>query len=313
MRRLADTTSLSGRARRLALCAAVAGMLAVPSGAAAADPACGDTVNHDVTLQHNLDCTAGGTNGLIVGKDGITIDLNGHKITGNGGADGYYGIDDESHDKVTVKNGTLKDWETGVYAYYGSHSTFSHLKAISDDPGNYKGFYIYYTGADRFDHVTSTDADTGFYLEYNGSLRLSNAKATGYDSYGVYMDEDAGDLISDSNSQGDAGATASSIGFYDYEGVGNTYVRDTGLRGYDGFQIERPVRIHLSHVTGNGNSDSGVWFKDDAASSGYTGNSIKNSRAMNNDYGFYSDSPGVASADNVALDNLYGCYYIACN
>ncbi len=302
------------RPRALApVLAAAAGLVGLPAVAQAAGPSCGDTVTHDVKLHANLDCSGGGTAGLIVGKNGVTIDLGGHSITGAGGVDGYYGIDDESHDKVTVENGTIKNFYDDLYVYYGSQSRFSKLKLVSDDPGSYTGAYVSGTGNDTLDHITSTDAYDSFYLEDNGSLHVSASKAMGYFDDGFYVSNDAGDRIANSYAKGDPSVSTTSLGFYDYEGSGNSYAHDTGLHGYDGFQLERPTRIHLSHVVGKHNSDSGVWFRDDAPSSGYVGNSIKNSLATDNNYGLYSDSPGVASARNKAFDNVYGCYYVACN
>jgi len=59
----------------------------VPGGAAAktaAGPSCGATITKSITLKANLDCSAGGMNGLNVGKSGIVINLNGHSIIGAG-------------------------------------------------------------------------------------------------------------------------------------------------------------------------------------------------------------------------------------
>ena len=43
---------------------------------------CGDTITADTTLDRDLtDCP---NNGIVVGADGITLDLNGHTISGDG-------------------------------------------------------------------------------------------------------------------------------------------------------------------------------------------------------------------------------------
>jgi hypothetical protein len=54
---------------------------ALGSGQALASPvACGDTITHDTTLHNDLtNCT---TDGLVIGADNITLDLNGHTIDG---------------------------------------------------------------------------------------------------------------------------------------------------------------------------------------------------------------------------------------
>jgi len=53
-------------------------LVAIP--ASGAHLSCGDTVTTDTTLDSDLTCTT--TSGLIIGADDITIDLNGHTISG---------------------------------------------------------------------------------------------------------------------------------------------------------------------------------------------------------------------------------------
>ncbi len=71
---------------------------------------CGVTVVSNVTMDHDLiDCPA---DGLIVGADDITIDLNGHTIDGPGTFDFEWdGIDNGAgHDGVIVVDGTVQDF-----------------------------------------------------------------------------------------------------------------------------------------------------------------------------------------------------------
>ena len=62
---------------------AVAGVLALASTAGAStDVSCGDTITTDTTLHHNLvNCP---NNGLVIGADNVTLDLNYHRIDGDG-------------------------------------------------------------------------------------------------------------------------------------------------------------------------------------------------------------------------------------
>lgn len=87
----------------------VLGWLALAAGPAAAQPlTCGDTVTHDTTLTGDLlDCSG---DGLVIGADGITVDLNGHTISGRiilGGSLDQVGIDNRGHDGLTIRNGIL--------------------------------------------------------------------------------------------------------------------------------------------------------------------------------------------------------------
>jgi parallel beta-helix repeat protein len=76
--------------------------------------ACGQVVTTDVRLATDLvDCPGPG---LVVGADGVTIDLNGHTIDGDGRFQGSdAGIDNGvRHTDVTIKNGTIKEFDAGV-------------------------------------------------------------------------------------------------------------------------------------------------------------------------------------------------------
>src|SRR4051794_18038055 len=93
--------------RTLPIAALTALAFAIPSVAQATTVHCGETVRKDVILKKDLDCSAGGTGGLVVGADGITIDLNHHSITGAGGPDGYEGIENDGYNDVTIENGAV--------------------------------------------------------------------------------------------------------------------------------------------------------------------------------------------------------------
>ena len=75
-------------------------------------PACGQTVRHDVTLRGDLGPCPG--DGLVVGADGITIDLGGHAIISASGA--HTGIDTTGHRRITVRHGALRSFGVQIAA-----------------------------------------------------------------------------------------------------------------------------------------------------------------------------------------------------
>src|SRR5436190_8750584 len=105
-------TSIRGALLASALGAA---LLAAPAGAQALS--CGDSVFKDVTLKADLDCSASDSGGLVVGADGVTIDLNRHTIMGPGGAAGYVGIENEGYRNVTIKRGSIRAFQDDVFLY----------------------------------------------------------------------------------------------------------------------------------------------------------------------------------------------------
>jgi hypothetical protein len=169
-------------------CALGGASLVVPSAAYAAQPHCGDVVKHDVKLTHNLKCAGSGGDGLEIGKDGVDINLNGHKIIGP--ASSYDGIDNGGgYDGVTVRNGTIKGFYNGVYNYYAARLHLSHLDIDLKGTNSSYGVYAYYGLNDRIDHVTVDNASYAFYLYDHDGLRLTRSKATGNSSgstYGLY-------------------------------------------------------------------------------------------------------------------------------
>ena len=94
--------------------------------AAARLPACGDTVKADVKLKADLeDCP---NNGLLIGANGVEIDLNGHTISGdgkdhrpcpNGACD--LGIAIEHHKGVTVGGGRVTGFGLGIDVFKAAH------------------------------------------------------------------------------------------------------------------------------------------------------------------------------------------------
>jgi parallel beta-helix repeat protein len=84
-------------------------------------PKCGDTITTDTTLHRDLvNCP---NNGIIIGADGITLDLNGHTIHGDAAPfSGCHprtevcdvGVVNDGHDRVTVTHGSVSGFDGGV-------------------------------------------------------------------------------------------------------------------------------------------------------------------------------------------------------
>jgi len=72
---------------------------------------CGEVVTEDVLLDGDLTCS--GT-ALVIGADGITVDLNGHTIASEDGEG--IGVDNSGGFKsITIKNGTIDGFKEAVY------------------------------------------------------------------------------------------------------------------------------------------------------------------------------------------------------
>jgi parallel beta-helix repeat protein len=115
--------SISRTRRALLGTAFVTSLLTLPAAPATADAlACGTVVTTSITLTGDLGPCTG--DALIAGADGITIDLGGHTISGTGtGA----GVRVAQRTGVTVTNGTIQGFHTGVVLDESTYSTVSKL------------------------------------------------------------------------------------------------------------------------------------------------------------------------------------------
>lgn len=84
---------------------------------AAAAAACNSTLTASVTLTADLNCP--GTDGFIVGADGITINLGGHILSGDS-TGGTRGIFDNGHKNVVIENGWVTAFQNDVQLVLGA-------------------------------------------------------------------------------------------------------------------------------------------------------------------------------------------------
>jgi parallel beta-helix repeat protein len=122
-------------------------LLIAGSGQAAAAPlACGDTITHDTVLHHDL--TNCPSNGIVIGADNITLHLNGHHITGNGKPVSScpenqacdIGLVNDGHDDITLKDGSLRRFDSGVVVGGASRNRVIH---ISSSKNVFFGFVMF--------------------------------------------------------------------------------------------------------------------------------------------------------------------------
>jgi parallel beta-helix repeat protein len=135
--------------RALPLIAAVAACAVSSSIAVGQEPgtgiACGDTITADTTLDRDLtDCPS---NGIVIGADGITLDLNGHMISGDGKLVRHcrrdqicdVGVANDDHAGVTVRGGSVRGFGLGVGVFRGRDDRFVELNSSRNQ---YFGFVI---------------------------------------------------------------------------------------------------------------------------------------------------------------------------
>ncbi len=113
----------------VAVVAAVAlGSSAGPAAASHVD--CGEVLKKNTTLDRDLTGCRG--NGLVIRRSGITVDLNGHRVTGS---DAGVGIDvSRGHDRIRILDGELAGFRTAVVLAGSAKSSVRRIR-VSDTGG----------------------------------------------------------------------------------------------------------------------------------------------------------------------------------
>jgi hypothetical protein len=268
---------------RSALSALVVGFALAAPSVAAANPVCGSFVRHNTTLTADMTCPT--SSGIVVGKAGITINLNGHTLSG-GNSTNSVGIDDSSgHDRVTVENGTIEHFSYGVYFQYTTGSSVLHVKALNNS--SYGVAYLYSQhGTVRHVTASNTSGEYGFYLYADTNVNLTSVKAA-HDYYGLY-DEYSLDTVD--------------------EATGNSNVY--------GFYISEPLWVGSAYYTvenstANNNSNTGFYISGNYPSTYYQAIMIHNTANDNTDYGFHADGQ-TKGKDNHAAGNGTNCWHVPC-
>lgn len=145
------------RAPLIIMLLAVGGFLALGAGqASASHVSCGDTITADTTLDGDLvDCAS---NGIVIGADGITLDLNGHTIDGDGeledcaeGEPCDLGVLNDGHTGVTVRDGAVRDFALDVLIGRAGDNRVFHLSATRS---TFSGVSVFDSPGLRFEHNT---------------------------------------------------------------------------------------------------------------------------------------------------------------
>jgi parallel beta-helix repeat protein len=129
------------------LASALAVCLIIGVGQASASPvSCGDTITTDTKLHHNL--TNCPNNGIVIGANEVTLNLNGHLVDGDGTpADGCdpdtefcdVGVVNDGHNGVTVRRGSVREFGVGVFVGRARHN---RVLGISSSKNLFFGFLV---------------------------------------------------------------------------------------------------------------------------------------------------------------------------
>ncbi len=179
------------------LLAAAAALVALhPAGAASTAPAlravvvsCGQTITVSIVVSNDLDDCPG--YGLIVGANGITIDLGGHTIDGDA-ISGGDGVSNGGFDNVKIQDGTITGFGFGVRL--SSSADGNKITNIRADFNTY-GIVVEAGSEDAtLTGISAAGNKHGVLISEADGLQVTNSAINGNGLFGVWV-TDADDIV----------------------------------------------------------------------------------------------------------------------
>lgn len=173
--------------------------------------ACGQTVTTNAFLTQDLYCP--GSDGVVVGAPGITIDLKGFRLRGDN-AGTTTGVLNPGFESVTVKNGVVRSFDIGVSVWPAADGFTVADVLVS---GAYTGVSV---AGDSASLKSVTASGNGFYGIYvlGNKATIKSSTASGNQEGGIYL---AGDSPAIKNNRAEAnGFVVGSTSPSDQAGLG---------------------------------------------------------------------------------------------
>jgi parallel beta-helix repeat protein len=226
--------------RNIAMLAGLAALATTPTiSAARADvsPVCGQTITTNTTLTADLGPCS--NNGLIIGASNITLDLGGHRIFGTPQKLDGAGVYMAGRTGVTVRNGTVTNFDAGVVIEGGSGNTVTGISAVRNIGGTTGG--------------TQSRFGDGIAIESSSNNRIVGNQANDngpFSGIGLYS------LIDSDHPRATSGPSTGNL-IDSNQVVGNVIGRDgfTASTDNDGIRLETNTpgnTITNNEVSGNG-------------------------------------------------------------
>jgi len=145
---------------------------------------CGENLTENTLLDTDLiDCER---DGLIIRTDGITVDLNGHIITGSF-SDDSVGIRNEGHDNVTITNGSVSEFERGVYFTSGANHNRINNLTVSGNSGD--GIGLNNANDNRLENNETVSNGSGFFLTTCSGNQIEGNTVSENTINGIFLDD----------------------------------------------------------------------------------------------------------------------------
>jgi hypothetical protein len=244
-----------------------------------------------------------GTSGIVVGKSGITINLNHFAVSSDNTSD-TVGIDNSGGwNKVTVENGTVAHFNDGIVYDATVGGTINNVASFHNSG---YGVEFINSGSGLIEHSKANlNGDDGFNLGGNNKVTVSSSHANNNGGTGI-LDQFSLDTIN-----GDSMLSNHQWGFFVSEPV--TVLTSKGRVYYtvehsiaknnlwSGFQIDdnNPPSFFQANVFGNTAKSNGSGFPPGETNFGW---------------GFFATQPVKGNTTNAATGNTVGqCHDVPCH
>jgi hypothetical protein len=244
----APTRPYSTVVMALALVAAV--FASAPATASAQPLACGQVITEDTTLENDVtDCSG---DGLVIGADGITLDLNGHTVSGapcDTDCPANRGIDNTAgYDGVGVLNGTIRGFGYAVALVGADENSLDGL-TVGGFPvaRSFTGVSLADSVDNELEHITALGGDPAVELSASDRNTISRSQLDGGVSIRVgrslaLLDGSDENLVERSRLAGEGGAAV-------FDSTGNRLVRNTIGGEGDAIGLAGAHRTVIAHNT----------------------------------------------------------------
>ena len=259
---------------------------------------CGDVITQDTTLDSDLvDCPE---DGIVIGADGITLDLGGHTVDGDGVptehplgceagiANGPWSYcprpGEAGHDDVTIRNGTVREFYYGVHIWGTDRNLVRGLTA-SGNAGGIALVESHNAVIERNDLSGNPDyAGTGIFLSEASNNRVERNDLS-RNAYGIHAYDGIVGNTFEKNIFFENSAAGMHLHSARNNVVANNWAIDNGGQGIELSDGASDNLVRGNRTSGNGSAGILIW-------DGVHRNRVERNRVFDNAPGVVDSTSG---------------------
>ncbi len=289
-------------------------------------PTCGITLYQNTKLDNDVQCN---DTAFFMGADDITLDCDGHTLTGNATGSNVFvtgfGVLSENRVNITIKNCIIQNFTNGIKFYSTNKSFLLNNTALENAHGfglvfssgnnltsntakdnDGSGFVLVISNNNVLTKNNAQDNEVGFTIAHtsNNNILKNNRATNNADGFWVQ--------ISSNNTFSSNKANENSHGFFLADSSSNNTLNSNIAKrnSMHGFLIARSNENTLINNIANNNNFAGIYLTNSSLNK-LLNNKLNNN---NNSLGVYlQNSPSNILDSNTALNNNIGIVILSSN